>query len=262
MNTTSNPCVLRLASFNIQAGIGSRRMRHMLTYSFRYVLPHRQAIANLDQIADRMQGFDMVGLQEADCGSFRSNQIQQAQYIAFRANIPYCMTQVTRDIGTIASIGLALLSRFPCKHLERHKLPASRHGRGLLEAVFHIAGKDVAIFVTHLSLKQSSRVRQLRYIAQRLNEHEHAILMGDLNCEPNSDEFRMLLGEAGLNKHTNPPPSFPSWQPLRRIDHVMTRGEPRIISLEAVPFVGSDHLPVIAEVELTHSPASAFAHHF
>ncbi len=262
LNSTSNSCILRLASFNIQAGIGSRRMRHMLTYSFRYVLPHRQAIANLDQIADHMQGLDMVGLQEADCGSFRSNQIQQAQYIAFRADIPYCLTQVTRDIGTIASIGLALLSRFPCVHVEKHRLPASRHGRGLLEAVFHIADKDVAVFVTHLSLKQSSRVHQLHYIAQQLNRHEHAILMGDLNCEPNSDEFRMLLSEAELDASGNPPASFPSWQPSRRIDHILTRGEPRIISLKTVPFVGSDHLPVIAEVELAQTPATTFTHHF
>jgi endonuclease/exonuclease/phosphatase family metal-dependent hydrolase len=225
-------------------------MRHMLTYSFRYVLPHRQAIANLDQISDQMKGLDLVGLQEADCGSFRSNQIQQAQYIAFHADIPYCLTQVTRDIGSIASIGLGLLSRFPCTHVEQHRLPASRHGRGMLKSVIHVAGKDVAVFVTHLSLKKSSRIRQLRYIAQHMNKHEHAILMGDLNCEPDSSEFRMLLDEAALHPHGDPPPSFPSWQPQRRIDHILTRGVPRILSVEAIPFVGSDHLPVIAEVAI------------
>jgi len=225
-------------------------MRHMLTYSFRYVLPHGQAIANLDRIADRMQVFDMVGLQEADCGSFRSNQVQQAQYIAFRADIPCCLTQVTRDIGAIASIGLGLLSRFPCIHVERHRLPASRHGRGLLEAVFHIDGSDIAVFVTHLSLKQSSRARQLRYIAQRINSHEHAILMGDLNCEPASSEFRMLLDEAALHPHGHAPATFPSWQPQRHIDHILTRGRPHITHLETMPFIGSDHLPIIAEVAL------------
>ncbi len=223
-------------------------MRHMLTYSFRYVLPHRQALANLDRISDQMLDFDLVGLQEADCGSFRSNQIQQAQYIAFRADIPFCHTQVTRDIGSIASIGLGLLSRSPCTHVEQHRLPGSRHGRGLLKGEMHIAGKDVAVFVTHLSLKQSSRVRQLRYIAQQMNKHEHAILMGDLNCEPDSSELQMLLDEAALHPHGNPPPSFPSWQPQRRIDYILTRGVPRVISIETIPFVGSDHLPVIAEV--------------
>jgi len=225
-------------------------MRHMLTYSFRYVLPHRQAIANLDRIADQMQAFDMVGLQEADCGSFRSNQIQQAQYIAFRADLPHCFTQVTRDIGSIASIGLGLLSRFPCIHMERHRLPASRHGRGLMEAVFHIDGNDIAVLVTHLSLKKSSRVRQLRYIAMQMNRYEHAILMGDFNCEADSSEFVMLSEEASLHTHDDPPLSFPSWQPQRRIDHILTRGKPRILKLEAIPFIGSDHLPVIAEIEI------------
>jgi len=225
-------------------------MRHMLTYSFRYVLPHGQAVANLDRIADRMLGFDMVGLQEADCGSFRSNQIQQAQYIAFRADIPFCFTQITRDIGSIASIGLGLLSRFPCIHIERHRLPGSRHGRGLLEAVFHFSGHDIAMFVTHLSLKQSSRVRQLHYIAQRMKQHEDAILMGDLNCEPDSSEFRTLLDEASLHPHKPPPPTFPSWQPQRRIDHILTRGKPRVRHLETMPFVGSDHLPIIAEISI------------
>jgi len=239
---------LRLASFNIQAGIGTRRMRHMLTYSFRYVLPHRKAIANLDRIADELQGFDWVGLQEADCGSFRSNQIQQAQYIGFRADIPYCLTQITRDIGSIASIGLGLLSRFPCIHVERHRLPGSRHGRGLLETVFHIGGKDLAVFVTHLSLKQSSRIRQLRYIAQCMQGHKHAILMGDLNCEPDSDEFLMLLDEAAINTPMPSPATFPSWQPQRKIDHILTRGDVQVVSLQVIPFVGSDHLPVIAEI--------------
>jgi len=248
---------LRLASFNIQAGIGTRRMRHMLTYSFRYVLPHRQAIANLDRIADELQGFDWVGLQEADCGSFRSNQIQQAQYIAFRADIPYCLTQITRDIGSIASIGLGLLSRFPCIHIEKHRLPGSRHGRGLLETVFHIGGKDLAVFVTHLSLKQSSRVRQLHHIAKCMQGHQHAILMGDLNCEPDSSEFLTFVDEAGLNTPPASPATFPSWQPQRRIDHILTRGDARIISLQTIAFVGSDHLPVVAEISF---PAHAAQH--
>jgi len=222
----------------------------MLTYSFRYVLPHRQAISNLDRIADQLVPFDIVGLQEADCGSFRSHQIQQAQYIAYRANLPYCYTQTTRDIGAIASIGLGLLSRFPSLHIERHRLPASRHGRGLMETVFQFSGLEVALFVTHLSLKKSSRVRQMQYIAQQMGKYEHAILMGDMNCEPDSEEFSQLLAQASLQTDIHSPPTFPSWQPQRRIDHILTRGKPEIISLSPLLFIGSDHLPVIAEIKI------------
>jgi len=241
---------LRLASFNIQAGIGARRMRHMLTYSFRYVLPHRQAISNLERIAEQMRPFDIVGLQEADCGSFRSQHIQQAQYIAEHAYLPYCHTQITRDVGTIASIGLGLISRFPCMYLHRHKLPASRHGRGLMEAVFQIGDCHVAVFVTHLSLKQSSRSRQLRYIGRQLKQHENAVLMGDLNCESTSDEFRLLLADAELHQPIASPPTFPSWQPQRRIDHILTRGNARVVKLAAMPFIGSDHLPIVADINI------------
>ncbi|MDX8391834.1 MAG: endonuclease/exonuclease/phosphatase family protein [Mariprofundaceae bacterium] len=240
---------LRLASFNIQAGIGTRRMRHMLTYSFRYVLPHRQVVSNLERIAQQMRNFDIVGLQEADCGSFRSRQIKQAQYIAERAYFPYCHSQVTRDVGAIASIGLGLMSRFPCTYLKRHKLPASRHGRGLMEAVFQIENCDLAIFVTHLSLKQSSRSRQLRYIARQLKQHKNAILMGDMNCDPDSDEFHLLLADADMHIPMAAPPTFPSWQPQRRIDHILGRGKARVVKLEVIPFIGSDHLPISAEIE-------------
>jgi len=249
LGKTLSPLRFRLASYNIQAGIGSRRMRHMLTYSFRYLLPHKQTIANLDRIAEQMD-FDIVGLQEADCGSFRSRYIQQAQYIAFRANLPYCYTQTTRDIGAIASIGLGLISRYPCVHLERHRLPASRHGRGLMEGLFHIGNSDLAIFVTHLSLQKSSRIRQLRYIVNRLRQHENVILLGDLNCEPDSEEFRFLLEEANLKMPATLLRTFPSWQPQRHLDHILVRGRMQILKLEAMPFIGSDHLPICAEIEL------------
>ncbi|MDQ6966328.1 MAG: endonuclease/exonuclease/phosphatase family protein, partial [Mariprofundaceae bacterium] len=94
----------------------------------------------------------------------------------------------------------------------------------------------------------SSRVRQLHHIAQCMQKHEHAILMGDLNCEPDSSELLMLLDEAAMNTPMPSHPSFPSWQPQRSIDHILTRGDAQIVSLQTIPFVGSDHLPVVAEI--------------
>ena len=241
---------LRLLSYNIQAGIGSRRMRHMLTYSFRYLLPHQQAVGNLNRIAEAVGPFDIVSLQEADCGSFRSQRIQQTSYIAWRAGFPFCQEQTTRDIGRIASIGLGMLHRHPCLHLQRFRLPASRHGRGLMEAVLNVAGHELAVLNTHLSLRQSSRIRQMRFIAQRLNRHESAVLMGDFNCGASSKEMRMLMSEAQLRAPADLPPTFPAWQPQRRIDHILSKGRARIIDCRPLAFVCSDHLPLAAELIL------------
>ena len=81
-----------------------------------------------------------------------------------------------------------------------------------------------------------------------MQSHKHAILMGDLNCEPDSDEFLMLLDKAVINTPMPSPATFPSWQPQRSIDHILTRGDAQVVSVQAIDFVGSDHLPVIAEI--------------
>ncbi len=246
----ANAPALRVATFNIQVGIGSRRLRHMLTHSLRYVLPHQQVLSNLDLIAAQLHEFDIVALQETDSGSFRNHQIHQAQYIASRAGMPYCYTQITRDIGRIASISLGLLCRRPCTKLVRHRLPASRHGRGLMEAVFRIGGRDIAVFVTHLSLRKTNRMRQIRFLVPHLNRYADALLMGDLNCEPGSPEFNYLLMHTTLEDMSGRPCTFPSWHPKRRLDHILITDKLAVEDLHTMPFICSDHLPVVAEIHI------------
>jgi len=250
LNSPTDTPLLRVATFNIQAGIGSRHLRHVLTHSFRYVLPHRQMIANLNLIAGQLKDFDVIALQESDSGSFRTLHIHQAQYIAYRTGMPYCHTQITRDVGRIASISLGLLCQYPCTRLLRHRLPASRHGRGLMEAVLHINGMEIALFITHLSLKKSNRTKQVQFMIKRLNRYRNAILMGDLNCEPDASEFNRLLTQTALEHPSDNPRTFPSWQPQRQLDHILATSGLAVRHLHVIPFICSDHLPVIAEIHL------------
>jgi len=199
-------------------------------------------------IAEQLHDFDIIALQETDSGSFRTHQTHQAQYIAYRTGMPYCHTQITCNVGRIASISLALLCRYPCTRLVRHRLPASRHGRGLMEAVLHINGREIALFITHLSLKKSNRSRQIQFLVQHLNRYQNAILMGDLNCGPNSSEFNYLLKHTALEGTPDQPSTFPSWRPQRRLDYILTTNDLAVRHLQTIPFICSDHLPVIAEI--------------
>jgi len=199
-------------------------------------------------IAGQLQNFDIIALQETDSGSFRTQQIHQAQYIAYRTGMPYCHTHVTRDVGHIASISLGLLCRYPCIKLVRHRLPASRHGRGLIEAVLRLNDREIAVFITHLSLKKSNRTKQMQFLIQRLNHYQNAILLGDLNCEPDSPEFNHLLSHTALEDTPGHPCTFPSWRPQRQLDHILATGNLTVSHLHTMPFVCSDHLPVIAEI--------------
>jgi len=236
----------------MQAGIGSRRPSHVLTHSMRYLLPHSHTHTNLDRIASALAPFDIVALQEADAGSFRSHFIHQQEYIAMQAGFDYSHSLVTRELGPLACMTLGLLARQPWTHVCEHRLPASRHGRGALEAGFRVNGKPVVVIATHLSLRKSSRMRQMRFLSGLVNQHRSVILMGDFNCAPGSREMEHLLNHTRLRGYDGDIPcTFPSWQPRRRLDHILVSGDLTLVSLRAMPMVCSDHLPVTAEIRLT-----------
>jgi len=73
---------LRLLSYNIQTGIAHSHYGHYLTRSWRYVMPHAGRWSNLDAIAGRLDGYDLVALQETDSGSLRTGFKNQTQYLA------------------------------------------------------------------------------------------------------------------------------------------------------------------------------------
>ena len=74
---------------NERVGINTQRYHHYLTRSWQHVLPHRNRFENLDRIATLLSNYDVVALQECDGGSLRSGHINQVQYLAEAAGIPY-----------------------------------------------------------------------------------------------------------------------------------------------------------------------------
>ncbi|MGB0514812.1 MAG: endonuclease/exonuclease/phosphatase family protein, partial [Wenzhouxiangellaceae bacterium] len=108
--SASQTSALKLLSFNIQAGTTTDRYRQYVTRSWRQVLPNNQRVENLDVIAELAAEFDVVGLQEVDCGSLRSGFVNQAKYIAGHAGFPWWTHQPNRKVGVIAHAGNGVLS--------------------------------------------------------------------------------------------------------------------------------------------------------
>lgn len=80
------------------------------------------------------------------------------------------------------------------------------------------------------------------------------VLMGDFNAAPWSRIQQYLRQQSGLDNQDFLVASWPAWGPAiirLPIDHIMTRGTPRLVSFGAGPDVGSDHLPVEATLALT-----------
>lgn len=241
-------------SFNIQVGIGSHRARHMLLHGWKYVMPHGQSLRNLERIAEILSEADVVGLNEVDAGSFRSQYVNQAGFLAERAHFPYWAQQRTRDFGELAQHSNSILSRWPIARSEPHTLPSFMKGRGMLETSTEINGRPLTVVITHLGLSRHARFSQIRDLAQRLRQRRHLILMGDLNCTARSPEIRLLLAESGLQAPPWNPPTFPSWSPRFSFDHIFCSPDLEFTEIESIGEPLSDHLALKARLRWNSKP--------
>ena len=220
-DTGVNNTRIRLLSYNIQVGIASTRYRHYLTESWKHVLPHAQIYQNLERIAHAISAFDIVALQEVDAGSLRTGFINQTEYLAKKGGFPFWYEQTNRRFGKIARHSNGLLSHFRPTEVDDHKLPGLR-GRGVMVARYGPRENPLVLLVMHMALGSKARHRQFEYVADIVNQYEHVIVMGDLNCQPESPEMRYLLNATDLCEPCHGLKTFPSWRPARTIDHILT----------------------------------------
>jgi endonuclease/exonuclease/phosphatase family metal-dependent hydrolase len=249
---------IRLLTFNIQVGINTASYRHYLTRSWQHLLPHRKRIENLDRIAALLRNYDVIALQECDGGSLRSGYINQVQYLAEAAGIPYWYQQLNRNLGQLAQHSNGLLSRYKPLSVKEYKLPGLIPGRGAIVARYGSEQDPLVLVLLHLSLSKAAQQRQLGFIRDLISDYQHVVLMGDLN-----NHAEQLLSNTPL-KHANLIPlpetahSFPSWRPERGLDHILVSPSLEIRRSEVVSFPVSDHLPVAMDIALPKGYVSTF----
>lgn len=240
----SEPQTLRLLSFNMQVGIGTRRYHEYLTRGWRHLLPSLQVRNNLTNIAELIAGYDIVGLQEIDAGSRRSRYRDQTETLAEQAHFPHWYSQVNRDFGQVAQHGLGFLSRYQPRVVTEHKLPGLLPGRGAILAEFGHPKTTFAVVVTHLALMRRSRTDQLAAISELVAPFPHAVIMGDINCDTERLRKNEAFTDGNLRIHDPDQPTFPSWRPRRTLDHIMTTPGLGVVDSRSLDIHLSDHLPV------------------
>jgi len=241
---------IRLLTFNIQVGINTTSYRHYLTRSWQHVLPYRNRIENLDRIARLVSNYDVVALQECDGGSLRSGFINQVQYLAEAAGIPYWYQQLNRNMGRIAQHSNGLLSRFRPLDVTEHRLPGLIPGRGAIIARYGVKEDPLVLVLMHLSLSKAAQQRQLGYIREQIADYQHVVLMGDMNAHAEQLLTRTPLKETDLVPLPETAHSFPSWRPEKALDHILVSPSLEIRRSEVVSYPVSDHLPIAMDVAL------------
>lgn len=115
---------------------------------------------------------------------------------------------------------------------------------------FGSVDNSLTVCILHLALGRRARVRQVDYVSQVLAKSPYLIIMGDLNCGLDAPELELLLNRLDLWESTCCADTFPSWWPIRKIDHILVSRSLGVEKARVLDCPGSDHLPISLDVLL------------
>ncbi len=224
---------------------------------------------NLEVIRDTIRDAspDIVGLQESDMNRISSMNIDSIRWLATQLNMySYFGPPTSEQI-----IGVALLSKYPIISSAYHLLTSEELPRVLIEATIQVGSEQVSVFVVHLGLSYEDRTTQAAEAMQYVDAAmAPKILMGDFNTlptgepEPGSDDPRVdtiytdisahlndTWTAAGHPQNSNDGFTWPSYGPYERIDYIWVSPDFTVSSCTVISSAtGSDHLPVVATVQM------------
>lgn len=239
---------LRIAMANIQSCIGTTRgYWQYLTTAWKYRLPHDSDMLEPAARFLREEGVDLAGLCEVEEASLRSRGVDQLARLAELAQLPERRFFLTVEHGRRVRQGNAVCGRFPITGITDHRLPGLGEPRHLCEARIEVEGRPLRFFITHLSLERACRDAQIKRIAEIIHaSSEPTILAGDFNIDTHT-ELELLF--ASDLRQSLSAPSFPSWKPVRHLDHLFFSGHFEVLGQHTFSrFRFSDHLPLVADV--------------
>ena len=246
------PPRVTVASFNIHHGAGTDDR-----------LDLERVAAEIDRT-----GAAIVGLQEVDRHwGDRSAFVDQAQWLADRlgmsvvygANLdldPPATDRPRRQYGT------AILSSHPIVYSRNTLLPRPQNGeqRGLLEAAIDVDGVRIRVANTHLQHNSAVERRAADRADRRPPGAGHHPGGADRRSERAARRTRAGAAfprfvDAWTRGGTGDGFTYPATGPNARIDYILTTPDVDVASARTTTSPASDHLPVIAELELQRKRA-------
>lgn len=185
-------------------------------------------------------------------------------------------TDITDEAsGNRFIMGDAIFSKFPVlerrhtyiqkedPHIKNYKA----ENRLYIEVELDIGGKGLKVGTTHLSYAPRFDMTEKKLAeAQKLYETIKGntagyVLTGDMNAEPNSEVIKKLRGmlqDAGPDGKektwTTKPFSYMGFEADTldwRLDYIFTTPDIKVVSSRIIKTDYSDHLPILAEIEIT-----------
>ncbi len=244
----------RIVSYNIHRAIGvDRRFR-----------PERIAaiLAHYDA--------DIVLLQEVDVGVPRSQGLDLAKELAARLDYPHYAVGLNVQLRQ-GMYGNATLSRYPIVAERNIDLTiGTAKARGCLYTSLALPARsdqprNLAVFNLHLGLSSQERFRQVGLVVRSpefkaIDFNAPCLVAGDMNDWRSrlTPIFTEVLEFTCATNHTlgsrNALLTYPAFSPTGGLDKIFCRGNIQVLRGRrcrlGVAKVASDHLPVIADLQL------------
>jgi len=233
---------LRVMTYNIHVGVGMDKK------------------LDLERIADVIMNEkpDLVGLQEVDRGVRRTDGRDEIAELAKLTRMDYAFAHNLDYQG--GQYGVAILSRTLIKKIDHQKYENIREAerRGMLRVEIEVGGRTVDFVTTHLDYQfADGRLFEAQQLLKLIAAGKNPlIVVGDFNDEPSGDSYHLMtrdFDDAWISSRAKGRGlSYPADKPSERIDYIFVRrGDGwRVKKAWVVESLASDHLPVVAEIEL------------
>ncbi len=248
------PVIVALIGFGLQPMVNPQPTAtgtlRLMTYNLHQSFGMDNKL-DMDEIAATIaQGDpDIIGLQEADAGRVPSLSVEEVLWLSRRLNMYSAYGPSWGD-----TYGVAVLSKYPITAQQRYLLSSAEQQRSCLETTIDLGQQTITLFSVHLGLNPQERERQLdEVLAYTARAPAPKVLVGDFNANPDSHEIGRVLGQfdsafaaAGIGTGYTSPADVPG----ETIDYVFVSPDLPVMSAEVISSLASDHLPVLARVEL------------
>ena len=237
---TATKKTLRIMTYNIHVGVGMDKK------------------LNLERIAEviNRERPDLVGLQEVDRGVKRTEGKDQIAELAKLTRMDFSFAHNLDYQG--GQYGVAILSRFLIQHADHQKYENRRETerRGMLRVEVEVDGKKLNFVTTHLDYQyEDGRLFETEQLLRLVDGVAGPLIIaGDFNDEPKGSAYKLMRSKFDDAWAGNKTEGFtyPADKAAKRIDYIFYRASDRVRVKKVwiVNTLASDHLPVMAELEI------------
>ena len=203
---------------------------------------------------------DILGLNEVRNSGVDEFFFDQPKTLSNLTNIKYNYFGKAINIANKGPYGNALLSKYELLDTKTIPIPdplikdedAYYESRCFIKSKIKINNELINVLVVHVGLANSEQKNAINCLLQEIDSTiGKLIIMGDFNMTSDNELIKILQNKLfdTANLFTKDYLTFPSINPVKKIDYIFTRG----LTVKAATVnevVGSDHFPVTCVIEI------------